>query len=209
MRFERWLAVRGRPFREIRDALRANSVHQFASMKEFAESRYDSKRNAAGAVVDGRVFGYPSGEWYILLLGQNNWHSVANGDAVALRLSEEGGEVVNTGFGFDHERSEVRAYHNDLRQWSIIHNNEKGPYHLQTTGTVPECYERIKSIIIDTRLPEPPKDDFSPRSLRDRHKKYRNSAFEVPLRVSRAVTDYDYDLCAPTAKDIIHCFELA
>lgn len=206
-RIERWIAVRGRQFRDIREALRASSARQLASRKEYFEERSDTRRNAAGAVVDGRVYGFQNDDWYILLMGRNNWHSVAGGDAVSLRLSEENGEVVNTGVGLDYERSDARFYRNNEKLWSIIHDANKGQYHLQTSGKLPDCYERIKNIVLDPSLPEPPKDDF--RSLGRKHdrKKYRESAVEVPLRVSRALTDYTWSM-GVTENDIIHCFEL-
>lgn len=206
---ERWIAVRGRSFEEIGAALRANSVRQLDSLRQYHVESSDQTRNAAGALVDGRIYGFQNGDWYILLLGSNNWHSVAGADAISLRLSEQNADVINTSVNESVNQSEVKAYKNNQRLWSIIHDGEKGRYHLQTSGTMPDCYERIKELVMSPSLPEPPKRTLPPLPRPGEPPKiYRSSAFEVPVRVSRAIIDYSYSLSV--SEDMaIHCFELA
>ncbi|MBE9557176.1 MAG: hypothetical protein IMF08_09995 [Proteobacteria bacterium] len=67
------------------------------------------------------------------------------------------------------------------RTWSVIHDCDKGPNHLETEGTLPDDYEAIKSEVLAEQEEEDDDDDEV------------DFVFEVPLELAKRLAGFKHD----------------
>src|SRR5579862_7370539 len=115
-----WLAVRGKPVQEVRDALGFRPTGQ---REEIPESDFSAAE-------------MPNG-WYLIVA--NHSEQVAS-DSALHRLSASGCEIV-TCFIEEHVMvSKSTGWKDGTMRWSVTHDSEERLWHLDTQGEPPEGF---------------------------------------------------------------------
>lgn len=159
---ESYLAIKGKAKEEIWKAL---------SLKKSANQDPSSMVD-----LDELIIGVPlKSGWYQIL---DYSDTLVDNKNKMSRLST-GAEVL-VGSVEEHVMYCMAAcWHNGKIAWSIEHNSDRGPEHLQVTGTPPKSFEAIKKRIKQEReaTPENERHDFF---------------FSIPVDLYEELTGYSY-----------------
>ena len=156
-----WVAIRGKSREEIHQAL---SITATGTYHEFPEPP-----TCAGQLPGG---------WYVVV--KDHQGAFDNADEMA-KLSS-GAEVV-TCFVEEHVMvSESTGWRDGKKIWSVLHDSQKKPTHLEAQGEPPPQYPVIRDCLLAKQDAEEDEGEFKVDHL-----------FDIPVDVAESIADFCHE----------------
>jgi len=130
-----WLAVKGKPAQEIREAL---GFRPTGEREEIPESEFSAVE-------------MPNG-WYLIV--RNNYSAPVASDEAIRKLSASGCESVTCSVEEHVMVSTATGWENGRMKWSIVHDCDKGKRHLDVQGDLPPGFAAIRDTLLSKSKPD-------------------------------------------------------